>query len=162
MATWCARFALLVLLMMIFSFAAEAQNTDIGIMGYQVNYARQFEGFRAGSLFFELPVSVLGDPIHNPATWAVTPGVRFKFATHSRFSFYTAMGFGFVSFGSNALHARSLSGAMTAAGAVDFRLGRLVSIRSEAREYLTAPQPPGALLPGRDHVTIGIGVGLHF
>jgi hypothetical protein len=162
MTTWCACFILSVLLVTFFSLNARAQNTDVGIMGYQVNYARQFEGYRAGSLFFEVPVSLLGDPVQTPATWAVTPGVRFKFASHSRFSFHTALGFGFVSFGSNAAHARTLSGAMTAAGAVDFRLTRLVSIRSEAREYLTAPQPTGALLPGRDHVTIGIGVGLHF
>ena len=162
MTTWSARTLLLALLIVLAGCAAEAQNTDIGILGYQVDYARQFEGFKSGSLFVEVPVSVIGNPFKNPATWAVTPGIRFKFATHSRVSYYTALGFGFVSFGSSPVHARTLSGAMDAAGAVDIRLSRLVSVRGEAREYLTAPQPSGSLQPGRNHITVSLGVGLHF
>jgi hypothetical protein len=163
MTTRRSRVVLLVLLVMSACVVAEAQNTDIGILGYHVDYARQFDGFKAGSLFVEVPVALLGSPFKDPSTtWAVTPGLRFKFATQSRFSFYTSAGFGFVSFGSNAVHARTLSGAMSAAAAVDFRLTRLVSIRAEGREYLTAPQPEGAVFPGRNHVTIALGVGLHF
>jgi hypothetical protein len=161
MATWCSRTFILALLITLASVTAQAQNTDVGIMGFQVAYARQFEGFKTGSLFFELPVSVIAST-PDSLTWAVTPGVRFKFATHSRWSFYTAAGFGFVSFGSNPVHGRTLSGAMDAAVAADFRLTRLVSIRSEVREYLTAPQPEGSPLPGRNHFTISLGAGLHF
>ncbi len=161
MATWVSRTFQLALVIVIATCAAEAQNTDIGIVGLQVNYAREVLGTKAGSLFVEIPVGLIGNTISQPSI-AVIPGIRFKFATHSRLSFYTALGFGCLSFGPSPVHARTLSGAMDAAGAIDIRVTKLVSIRGETREYLTAPQPEGSRLPGRNHIVIGIGVGLHF
>lgn len=145
----------------------------------QFNYARQLKETRAGRLYLELPVLVgghvrayVGHDVLGSAgvTFYLTPGIRWNIPVHSRISLYAAAGVGLAGFaGDRASVAGSLVTAthgvrMTLAGEIggglDLRLSRIVSLRGEARDFITEAGFDSAL--GMNRVVYGFGVGFHW
>ena len=145
----------------------------------QFNYAWQVIQHSV-DLYVELPVVIEGrDSGHvtNLTTHSsdsvglfFTPGVRLKFSPEKRVSLYAALGGGIGSFWSdNVVTSKgtvSVSTGPTATpaldfgGGLDFRLTRLLSLRFEARDFVTRAGLGGA--SGMHRATIQLGVGFHF
>jgi hypothetical protein len=156
-------------------FPAGAQNSDFGLLygfrpcnncpsstvasGSQFNYGHQVVATQAGDLYVEIPLISSTNPVGNVA-YLFTPGLRFKLATQSRFSLYGATGVGVASFGGTETTSRATSGAVDFAGAADFRLTRLLSVRVEARDFVTRPGLGGT--DGRNHAMYFVGIAFHF
>ena len=154
---------------------ALAQNSDFGFLsgfrpcgdcptssyasGSEFNYGYQVVATQAGGLYIELPLVAVINPVRN-VDYLFAPGLRFKFATQSRLSLYGALGFGIASFGGTATASRTTSGTADFAGGMDFRLTRLLSLRVEARDFLTRPGLGGT--EGRNHAIYLAGIALHF
>jgi hypothetical protein len=100
----------------------------------------------------------------------LTPGVRFNVAPHSRVSFYAAGGLGPAVFGAaksvagKGFATASINWTVSAAadfgGGLDFRLTRLMSLRLEARDFVTGRGLGG--VAGRHHPVYGFGMGFHW
>jgi hypothetical protein len=158
------------------SGAVFAQNTDFGLLdgftpcgtcppgtavqSFQMNYARQVLETPAGGLYLEFPL-ILGNtnPAGNVAIF-FAPGVRFKLATQSRLSYYGVAGVGIASFGGTAVGGRTVSGTVDFGGGIDVRLTRHLSVRGEARDFVTRSGLGG--FRGRNHPIFSVGIGLHF
>jgi hypothetical protein len=154
---------------------ALAQNSDLGLLsgfrpcgdcpsstyasGSQFNYGYQVVATQAGDLYVEIPLVSSTNPVRN-VDLLFAPGVRFRTPTQSRFSFYGAVGVGVASFGGTATASRTTSGTADFGGGVDCRLTRLLSLRVEARDFLTRPGLGGT--EGRNHAMYFIGIALHF
>jgi hypothetical protein len=144
----------------------------------ELNYAAQIHESAAGQLYIELPLFLnviarddighggISDSVRD--TIFFTPGVRWRFTPASRVSFYASLGGGLGSFG-NTLSlvgnggilnhsARSTTGALAFGGGLDFRLTRLLSLRFEGRDAVTASRYDGAA----HHTFFLFGVGFHF
>ncbi len=144
----------------------------------QINYAYQVFGSPKGLLYVELPVIVahhsrtaVGAGFVETASGPMvlfTPGVRFKLPIQSRLSAYAAIGagIGWVQGGSVTLHpvrvtgGSGVSGALDFGGGLDIRLTRLLSLRGEARDYVTRAGVGGEV--GRNHLIVQAGFALHF
>lgn len=158
--------------------------TDSGSVtpSFQVNYAWQVLQ-RAVDLYVEvplvIPVRVAGITVSGPNESSsagnvspdilFTPGLRAKFSPEARVSFYLAAGAGIASFaptpaivppltviGGN----RQNSFAIGFGGGVDFRLTRLLSLRVDARDFLTGAGLGG--VAGRNHAILQGGIAFHF
>jgi len=144
----------------------------------QANYAWQVLQ-RAVDLYVELPVVIsmqtTGTVTVNSVSGSsgpdvfFTPGVRLKISPQSRVSFYGALGGGLASF----LAAESVSSgggvngggrtntlALDFGGGIDFRLTRLLSLRFDARDFVTKAGLGGAA--GRNHGVYQFGLAFHF
>jgi hypothetical protein len=154
---------------------ALAQNSDFGLLygfrpcgdcpsstyasGSEFNYGHQVVAVQAGDLYVEIPLVSVTNPVRN-VDYLFAPGLRFKLATQSRFSLYGALGVGVASFGGTATASRTTSGTVDFAGGLDFRITRLLSLRVEARDFLTRPGLGGT--EGRNHAMYFVGIALHF
>lgn len=163
---------------------AGGTSTDTGSVtpSFQVNYAWQVLQ-RAADLYVELPlvvpVRVTGIVVTGPGVSSsagntspdlfFTPGARVKFSPESRISFYAAAGAGIASFAATpALVApltvvagsRQTSFAFGIGGGVDFRLTRLLSLRVDARDFITGAGLGG--VTGRNHAILQGGIAFHF
>jgi len=151
---------------------------SVGASG-QINYARQLKEYRAGRLYLELPLLIgarsigsVGAVITGFQQTGVyfTPGVRFNVTLDPRISFYAAGGAGLASFrdsratvGPGFVSASvgwesSLAAAF--GGGLDFRLTRLISLRAEARDFVS--RRGIGLTDGRHHAVYGFGMGFHW
>jgi hypothetical protein len=152
-----------------------AQNSDFGLLygfrpcgdcpsstvasGSQFNYGHQVVATLAGDLYVEIPLVSSTNPVGNVA-YLFTPGLRYKLATQSRLSLYGALGVGVASFGGTATASRTTSGTVDFAGGADLRLTRLLSVRLEARDFVTRPGLGGT--EGRNHAMYFVGIAFHF
>ncbi|MCX6630275.1 MAG: hypothetical protein NTW28_21870 [Candidatus Solibacter sp.] len=151
---------------------------SVGAHG-QINYAAQLRETSAGRLYLELPLLIGGHAtgtvagtVHGSAggVFFFTPGLRLNIAPHSRVSFYVAAGVGPAAFGESLTEVgkgfvRSSTGwtvsvAADFGGGLDFRLTRLMSLRMEARDFVTRKGLGGA--QGHHHPIYGFGVGFHW
>jgi hypothetical protein len=142
----------------------------------QFSYAWQVRDTPAGHLYVEVVLingsngsNVISSNLSTPGrTWIFfAPGVRFKIPVRSRLSTYTAVGVGVASFGvgdvpldSVIIPSRTSSGTVDFGGGMDFRLTRLLSLRGEARDFVTRPGLGG--YQGRNHPALQLGIGFHF
>jgi hypothetical protein len=146
----------------------------------QVNFAFQVSDTKAGRLYVELPVlfggysrsSILGGNLSSSVGGSVyfTPGVRWNIFPHSRVSLYAALGGGPAAFQEDSAHlGRNLVSTTTSwtvrpavafGGGLDFRLTRLLSLRMEARDFVSGKGLGG--VEGRNHVIYGFGLGFHW
>ena len=144
---------------------------------FQVNYARQFLSTKAGDLYVEFPVcwgtNAVVDVGNNVSVFGrnilfFTPGVRYRISLQRRLSLYGAGGIGVATFGIGSVLATNealvpswtTSGAADLAAGLDFRLTRLLSLRTELRDYITSPNRGG--VAARNHVIYQWGVSFHF
>ena len=149
---------------------------------FQVNYAWQILQ-RKADLYIELPlvipVRLSGEAVAGPAFQAAagnsdpdiffTPGMRAKILPRSRLSFYGAADFGIASFGATSFilpgptlvsTPRRNSPAFGFGGGVDFHLTRLLSVRADARDFITRKGLGG--ITGRSHGIFQAGIAFHF
>jgi hypothetical protein len=136
--------------------------TEEGIsvrLGTQLNYARQVVDAKAGGLYVEFPLIYNVNSVGN-ANITFTPGVRFKLATQSRLSPYFAAGVGVTSSGGTAFLSRSTSAAVDFGAGLDIRLTRLLSLRTELRDYVARRGLGG--YQGRNHPIYSLGIAFHF
>ena len=146
----------------------------------QYTYAFQVADAKVGGLYVELPFATSGyaSGIVRPEvavggtnSYLFTPGLRFKFSLRSRVSLYTAVGGGggvyglkYIYFagpyaGTTVVH-HTTSGVLDFGGGIDYRLTKLLSIRAEARDFVSRRVlGPGS---GQNFVLIEAGIGLHF
>jgi len=144
----------------------------------QIDYAVQLALNKAGAFYLELPFAVVAhveskvaDTISDSVQDILffTPGVRWKMFVHSRVSVYAALGGGLASFGSTTSvvgttisnnSSRTLGPALDFGGGLDFRLTRLLSLRTEVRDYVTGSRSTG--ISGHNHAAFDVGLGFHF
>ena len=149
---------------------------------FQVNYAWQVLQ-RAVDLYVEVPVvvpvRVNGTVVSGPGGTAAagnsspdvffTPGARVKFSPESRVAFYAAAGAGLASFAGITTFTAPLtvvpgnrrnSFALGVGGGIDFRLTRLLSLRVDARDFVTGAGMGG--VTGRNHAILQFGIAFHF
>lgn len=97
------------------------------------------------------------------------PGVRFQYAVSPRVSVYGVGGAGFASATSTYFLVNTSAESKenstftlggNVGGGVDFRVTRLLSIRAEARDYITKKNYAG--VEGSNHPLIQVGVAFHF
>ena len=160
--------------------ASGSTGTVAGSVAYlvQSSFGYQFVSTAAGSLYVEGPLTYVfgankttaGQTIPSPSrnTWYFTPGARFKFLTGTRVSFYGALGAGAARFTERDY---TINGALTAtadtsfhpaldfAAGVDLRLVRFMSLRAEARDFITAPGLGGTA--GYNHPVFLAGIAFH-
>jgi hypothetical protein len=98
-----------------------------------------------------------------------TPGVRLKISPQSRVSLYGAVGGGLASFTNtqstiapavSITTGRVTTGALDFGGGLDLRLTRLLSLRGEARDFLTRRGLGGE--SGKNHGIYQVGIAFHF
>ncbi len=152
-------------------------STQVGASG-QINYAYQVWGSPAGELFVEFPVvlsagtrtevNIRAVSTSQGATVLFTPGVRYKLPLHARLSLYGALGGGvgafagnevFVSFDDVGNQGRRVSPVLDFGGGADLRLTRLLSLRGEARDFISLSHLGSH---GRHHVIGQFGIAFHF
>lgn len=125
----------------------------------QFNYARQVVDAKAGGLYIEFPLIYGVNAVSN-ANITFIPGVRFKLATQSRLSPYFAAGIGVSSAGGTAFLSRSTSAAFDFGAGLDVRFTRLLSLRTELRDYVARRGLAG--YQGHNHPTVSLGIAFHF
>ena len=145
----------------------------------EVNYAWQVLQ-RAVDLYVEMPVVISVENTGTVTSTTVasstgpdlffTPGVRLKISPQSRVSFFGALGGGVASFsqdqvvlgrlGVGVSSGRTNSAALDFGGGIDFRLTRLLSLRFDARDFVTKAGLGGAA--GRNHGIYQFGIAFHF
>jgi hypothetical protein len=144
----------------------------------QINYAAQLKEWPGARLYLELPL-LMGGQVRSTVSRGVsastgaivyfTPGVRCNVPIHNRVSLYGTAGAGLAGFGGNRANVNNsgisassgfeaaLAGA--AGAGMDFRLSRLMSLRFEARDFITRA---GLTSSGHNHLVYGFGVGFHW
>jgi len=127
--------------------------------GYQLNYARQILDARAGGLYLEFPLLEGGNGRGNSDIF-FTPGVRFRLSTQSRVSPYAALGVGVFSSGGTPFSGRTTSAAVDFGAGFDVRFTRLLSLRTELRDYVSGSRIGG--FQGRNRPAFCVGIAFHF
>ena len=150
---------------------------SVGV-SFAINYAVQLKEARAGQLFLELPLLFDVNTVNTATPMSAssidrteiyfTPGVRWKFTPAARVSFYLCGGGGVAGVvrGDNVSTANmaysDLRGGITVAigpgGGVDFRFTRLLSLRAEGRDLITA----GTIAGAHNHGFFLFGIAFHF
>ncbi len=147
----------------------------------QLSFAYQVASTKAGNLWIEtpftytwqgtgsIPIAAIGS-FSKDVTY-ITPGLRLKTRTFRRVSFYGAAGGGYAGFwkidgvvsGPNGTVAANTSfhpsGVFDYAGGVDLRLSRLLSLRVEGRDFVSAANLGG--VTGHNHPVFLIGLAFH-
>src|SRR5262245_26757184 len=169
----------------LFGIAASKSDASVGTIvsssqdvSLQIDYSFQWRTSRLGAFYIELPLAgvnnssdVVGAAIisANDGIFFFTPGVRLKSWLGARVSPYVSVGGGMAVSTRNrdivgtsiiSNHSSKLHPAFAAGGGVDFRMSRLLSLRGEVRDYVTAPRLGG--VSGRNHVLAQMGIGFHF
>ena len=149
--------------------------------GYQINYGWQLLGRPAGDLYIEIPFIASGGAVsgtvagttitgstHN--TFFFAPGFRYKFNPQARVALYALAGGGLASFGTitavvatgsvSSTSSRVNTGAFAFGGGIDFRVTKLLSIRFEARDFVTRSGLGGT--SGVNHLLLAGGIGFPF
>lgn len=147
----------------------------------QFNYAWQVMQ-RAVDLYVEVPVIISVESTSTVTPGLITsssgpdvfftPGIRLKISPQSRVSFYGALGGGVASFAANQVvitkgasstsvsAGRANSPALDFGGGIDFRITRLLSLRFDARDFVTRKALGGSA--GRNHGIYEFGIAFHF
>jgi hypothetical protein len=136
--------------------------TDAGISmasASQLTYALQVLDARPGGLYLELPLIEGGNGFGNIDIF-FTPGVRFKFSTQSRFSPYVALGAGVFSAGGTTFSSRTTSAALGFGAGFDVRFTRLLSLRTDLRDFVTRSRM--GKFEGRNRQVFSLGLAFHF
>jgi len=145
-------------------------------LSYMWGFGYQVTRTSAASLWIDLPflftISGHGSAVisgsYSPFLSPYTPGLRFMVPVHPRISIYGIAGGGFgffryptISLGSSpSLTERSTThGVLEIGGGVDVRLSQHISIRGEARDYVTGAGLSGS--SGRHHIVPLFGLALH-
>jgi len=124
----------------------------------QIGYAHQILDARAGGLYLEFPLLEGTNGFGNFDIF-FTPGVRFKLSTQSRVSPYVALGAGVFSAGGTTFSSRTTSAAVDFGAGFDVRFTRLLSMRTELRDYVTRPHMGG--FEGHNRPVFSIGLAFH-
>jgi len=137
-----------------------------GALVNQLSFGYQFLTLPNGSLLLEIPQTYVLQFAGNITF--VTPGVRFKLPTATRFSPYAALGGGFGHFQTVAskvngvlttTSANTYRPALDFGGGVDFRVARWFSLRGEIRDFVTPHDLGGAA--GHNHPVFLLGFAFH-
>jgi hypothetical protein len=155
-----------------------------GSVGFatQINYGYQLASTKAGNLWIEVPMTftwqgsgrITGATITSIGrnAWYFTPGLRFKTPTYGRASFYGVLGggAGYLNKTDSAINGSTQSiivnSSLSAhpvldfAGGLDIRLSRLLSLRAEGRDFVTAAGLGG--VAGHNHPVFLVGFAFHF
>lgn len=150
-------------------------------MSLYANYGLRVVDGEKAALFLEVPFiatpqhkigSTLGGATRDVATIYVTPGLRLKFAPRGRIAPYVAGGAGWALFeqSTTTLDGRAndaprlLSrGAVNFGGGVDVRLWRFVSVRGEARDFISGNAAFRVPVRGAQHsLLVAGGFSLRF
>jgi len=159
--------------------------TVTGSAGFtqQFSYAYQFTSTKIGSLYVETPLTFVfnvsgtfmggsvGGSVSslNRGAYYFTPGVRYKIPTGTRISFYAALGGGPATYNERdsvvngqvtATNATSFHPALDFGGGIDLRLARWLSLRGEARDFVSTAGLGGTV--GRNHGVFLFGLAFHF
>ncbi|MGA2264381.1 MAG: hypothetical protein ABSH28_23480 [Acidobacteriota bacterium] len=144
----------------------------------QLNYAFQVMERKPGALGVELPLVLVGHlsvsvnggvSAASRNTLFFTPGIRFSLPLHSRVALYGVAGGGVGSFGNDEVIVgpvigvqtrRVLSGVFDFGGGIDLRLTHLLSLRGEARDFVSRAGLGGTA--GRNHGIFQGGIGFRF
>jgi hypothetical protein len=145
----------------------------------QIDFGYQVLKTAAGDLWVESPVTLHGSEttmagssvsVSDTGSIYWTPGVRFKVPVESHISFYGVAGVGldtsaYESSVGNFVYGVKITtigvhATFDAGGGTDFRLTRLLSIRAEARDFVTVKGLDG--VSGRNHPVFLFGLALHF
>jgi opacity protein-like surface antigen len=157
-------------------FSSTTSTSGTVSVGGQINYAIQLH--ENPHFYFELPLHITGNTtgqvtdqgaIGSVTTiFYLTPGIRWNFRPAARVSIYAAGGAGAVIVArSQGVASRGSDSGSSGASAtaafdyglgLDFRLTRLVSLRTEVREAVSA----GAIDGRHRNDFFTAGVGLHF
>jgi len=147
----------------------------------QINYTYQVKSTKAGNLWIEIPFTytwqgtgaITGTTLSGfsrDVTY-ITPGLRLKSPTFGRVSFYGAVGGGYAGFwridglvsGQNGTVVATTSfhpsGIFDYAGGIDLRLSRLLSLRAEGRDFVSADNLGG--VTGHNHPVFLAGFAFH-
>lgn len=131
-----------------------------------LNLAYQVLDTKVGSLYLEVPEITESLPAGN--SFYVTPGMRLKIPTGTRFSFYTSLGGGFGKFHSVetisggqlvSTYANTYRPVFDFAAGVDFRVAHWFSLRAEARDNVAPHGLSGVL--GHNHPLLLYGFAFH-
>ncbi len=157
--------------------------TGSGGFTQQYSYGYQFTSTKAGSLYLETPLTivsnssatVMGGPAGgsvsslNRRAFYFTPGIRYKIPTGTRISFYAALGGGLATYNERdtvvngqvtATNASSYHPALDFGGGIDLRLARWMSLRGEARDFVSTAGLGGTV--GNNHGVFLFGLAFHF
>jgi hypothetical protein len=154
----------------------------------QFGYDYQLKSTKAGNLWIEAPMtytfSGTGTVSNVPSptlgfiasvdrnNFLLTPGLRLKSPTYGRVSIYGALGGGFGTFSKIEAVVTEANGSVIAnyrihispafdfAGGIDVRLSRLLSLRGEGRDFVTAANLGG--VSGHNHPVFLAGLAFHF
>jgi hypothetical protein len=170
------------------SCAAMAQNNQFSILEgcvsrplfqncgstSQFSYAWEARAMGSGAFYIEFPLllntSIVETANHSLPAVALShnniffiPGVQYSVGIRPRVALYGALGYGIGS--SSEVRpdnptSRTASGVFDFAGGADFRLTRLLSVRGEARTFVSRPGFGG--VSGRTITNYLIGLGFHF
>jgi Outer membrane protein beta-barrel domain len=150
---------------------------SVGV-SFAINYAVQLKELHGGQLFLELPLLFDVNTVNTATATSAsnvdrteiyfTPGVRWKFTPAARVSLYLCGGGGVAAVvrGNNVSNLNGayseLRGGVTVAvdpgAGVDFRLTRLLSLRAEGRDLISA----GTIAGAHNHGFFLFGIGFHF
>lgn len=147
--------------------------------GFLMSFGHQLEQTRAGVLWWEFSTVFLGASsveigsgvsASNRTSSLLMPGVRFQVSPHPRFQFYGLAGGGWgmlwkstSTVGSSGVKAGWDAGGQLVGevgGGMDFRLTRMLSLRAELRDFITAKGQLGR--DGRNHPLLMGGIAFHF
>lgn len=160
---------------------SDGSATVTGSAGFtqQYSFGYQFTSTKAGSLYLETPLTfvtnvsgtVTGGSVSslNRSAFYFTPGIRYKIPTGTRVSFYAAAGGGLATYNERdsvvngqvtATSASSFHPAFDVGGGIDLRLARWLSLRGEARDFVSTAGLGGTV--GRNHGVFLFGLAFHF
>ncbi|MGO4883158.1 MAG: hypothetical protein ACLP59_20405 [Bryobacteraceae bacterium] len=147
-------------------------------LGGEIDYATQFHTFLGQDFYLDVPVILTGTlsgsvgpnvMSYNHINTFFTPGVRDKFVSFWRLSFYIGIGAGAASFGS---YSTTVSGAVVSNSAnrvttwavsvpsgMEFRASRRLGVRVEFRDIFTRAHLGG--ISGHDHPLASLGLAFH-
>ena len=146
----------------------------------QFNFGHQITATRDGALYLEFPVTFLYESSSVVQGATVTslnrnvqffaPGVRFKFPSYKRVSFYGALGFGWqlasndyiVTNGQvTSTPSSGIRPVLGPGGGMDLRISRWLSLRIDARDYVTFDVPSNVFSSGHNHLWVLGGFAFH-
>ena len=154
-------------------------SSNSGSASVQFNYAFQVRNTPGSYVYVELPLFITGSSFEDVSRTIVsahrrvvflTPGVWFSLFLHNRISVYGALGGG-VGWVDNkeeivgpgmvsSINGWSAGPALDFGGGLDFRLTRLLSLRGEARDFVT--RTGYGTSTGHNSLFFTFGIGFHF
>lgn len=146
----------------------------------QLNFGHQITATKAGALYLEFPITFLYEAAGVVQGTTVTalnrnvqffaPGVRFKLPAYKRVSFYGALGVGWqlatddyivINGQVTSTPSSGIRPVLGAGGGIDLRISRWLSLRLDARDYVTFDVPSNVFSSGHNHVWVLAGFAFH-